>query len=74
MKWAFIDYENVGSLGEVDLSGYERVIGLLGAKQPRLDFTDTQQDEPVNLVVVQVKGSQASNLDFHLACYLGMIF
>ena len=71
MKWAFIDYENVGSLGKVDLSGYERVIVFLGARQPRLDFTDTKYDKPINLVVVQVKDSQANNLDFHLAYYLG---
>ena len=71
MKWAFIDYENVGSLGKVDLPGYERVIVFLGARQPRLDFTDTKYDKPINLVVVQVKDSQANNLDFHLAYYLG---
>src|SRR5690606_8173926 len=71
MKWAFIDYENVGSLGKVDLSSYERVIVFLGAKQPRLDFTDTKYDKPINLVVVQLKATQANNLDFHLAYYLG---
>ena len=71
MKWAFIDYENIGSLGKVDLSSYERVIVFLGAKQPRLDFTDTKYDKPINLVVVQLKVTQANNLDFHLAYYLG---
>jgi len=71
MKWAFIDYENVGSLGKVDLSAYERVIVFLGAKQPKLDFTDKKYDTPINLVVVQLNASQANNLDFHLAYYLG---
>ena len=69
MKWAFIDYENVGSLGKVDLSSYERVIVFLGAKQPRLDFTDTKYDKPINLVVVQLKATQANNLDFHLVSF-----
>ncbi|WP_417512932.1 PIN domain-containing protein [Marinobacter sp.] len=71
MKWAFIDYENVGNLGKVNLSEYERVIVFLGAKQPKLDFTDTKYDEPINIVVVQLKATQANNLDFHLAYYLG---
>lgn len=71
MKWAFIDYENIGSLGKVDLSSYERVIVFLGAKQSRLDFTDAKNDKPLNLVVVQLKAIQANNLDFHLAYYLG---
>lgn len=71
MKWAFIDYENVGNLGKVDLSSYDRVIIFLGAKQPKLDFTDTKYDKPVSMVVVQLKAVGANNLDFHLAYYLG---
>ena len=71
MKWAFVDYENVGSLGKIDLSSYARVIVFLGAKQPKLDFTDSKYDCPINLVVVQLKAVQANNLDFHLAYYLG---
>lgn len=71
MKWAFIGCENVGSLGKVDLSAYERVIVFLGVKQSKLDFTDKKYDTLINLVVVQLKASQANNLDFHLAYYLG---
>ncbi|MFV8570244.1 PIN domain-containing protein [Marinobacter sp. SBS5] len=71
MKWAFIDYENVGNLGKVNLTEYERVIVFLGAKQPKLDFMDTKYDKPINMVVIQLKATQANNLDFHLAYYLG---
>ena len=35
MKWAFIDYENIGSLNKVDLSFYEKIIIFVGAKQKR---------------------------------------
>jgi len=31
------------------------ISGGFGARQPRLDFTDTKYDKPINLVVVQVK-------------------
>lgn len=71
MKWAFIDYENIGNLGKVNLSEYERVVVFLGAKQPKLDFAETKYDKPINMTVVQLKASQANNLDFHLAYYLG---
>lgn len=71
MKWAFIDYENVGCLSKVDLSCYERVIIFLGANQPKLDFGDVRYDKPINLILVQLKATQANNLDFHLSYYLG---
>ncbi|KUJ83589.1 hypothetical protein AWR36_006960 [Microbulbifer flavimaris] len=71
MKWAFIDYENVGGMEKIDLSQYERVIVFLGAKQPKLDFGASKYDSPINLIVVQIKATQANNLDFHLAYYLG---
>ncbi len=47
------------------------MIVFLGAKQPKLDFTQTKYDRPINLLVVQLKAVQANNLDFHLAYYLG---
>lgn len=71
MKWAFIDYENIGTLAKIDMSQYERVTVFMGAKQPRLDFGDKKYDFPLNLQVVQIKASQENNLDFHLAYYLG---
>lgn len=73
MRWAFIDYENIGNLGKIDLSGYERVIVFLGAKQPRLDFANTRYDKPINMLVVHLKETQANNLDFHLAYYMGKL-
>lgn len=38
MKWAFIDYENIGSLEKIDLEIYQRIIIFLGAKQSKIDF------------------------------------
>ncbi|HHF0534535.1 TPA: PIN domain-containing protein [Vibrio alginolyticus] len=71
MKWAFIDYENIGSLGKVDISPYKKVVVFLGAKQSKIDFNESRYDKPIDLVLVQVKASQSNNLDFHLAYYLG---
>jgi len=71
MKWAFIDYENIGCLGKVDLSTYEKVVVFIGAKQPKLDFGSKKYEAPINLVLVQIKATQPNNLDFHLSFYLG---
>ena len=48
MKWAFIDYENIGCLSKVDLSIYDKVIIFVGAKQPKIDFGDKKYESPVN--------------------------
>ncbi|ABM21231.1 conserved hypothetical protein (plasmid) [Marinobacter nauticus VT8] len=45
MKWAFIDYENVGNLRDISLSEYERIIIFLGAQQKKLDFAETKYDK-----------------------------
>ena len=71
MKWAFIDYENVGTLAKIDLSLYERAFVFMGAKQPRLDFGETKYEYPINIQIIQIAISQNNNLDFHLAYYLG---
>lgn len=72
MKWAFIDYENIGCLTKVDLSVYERVIVFAGAKQPKIDFGDKKYESPLNITLIQIKATQANNLDFHLSYYLGL--
>lgn len=72
MKWAFIDYENVGSLAKIDLSLYQKVFVFMGAKQLRLDFGDNRQYSfPINIQIIQIAVTQSNNVDFHLAYYLG---
>lgn len=71
MKWAFIDYENIGCLSKVELSVYAKVILFVGAKQPKIDLGNKKYDKPIDMLMVQLKASQANNLDFHLAYYLG---
>jgi len=71
LKWAFIDYENIGCLSRVDLSIYSKVVLFLGARQPRIDLGEKKYDSPIELVLVQLKATQSNNLDFHLSYYLG---
>jgi len=72
MKWAFIDYENIGSLEKIDLSLYEKVFIFLGSKQPKVDFGSKRYTKPINIMVIQMKTTQPNNLDFHLSYYLGI--
>lgn len=71
MKWAFVDYENIGTLAKIDLSLYQRVFVFMGAKQPRLDFGEKKYEFPIDIQIIQIAISQSNNLDFHLAYYLG---
>lgn len=71
MKWAFVDYENVGCLSKLDLSVYDKVIVFVGAKQNKIDLGNKKYNSPINLVLIQIKEVKANNLDFHLSYYLG---
>lgn len=71
MIWAFVDYENVGSLKCIDLEKYDRVIIFLGAVQSKLNFTDVKADGLLNLTVLKLDKVGKNNLDFHIAYYLG---
>lgn len=71
MKWAFIDYENVGCLGKVDLSQYEKAFVFIGATQSKLSFGETKYVAPIDLTILTLQVTQSNNLDFHLSYYLG---
>jgi len=71
MKWAFIDYENISNLSKIELSDYTKIIIFLGSKQPKIDFGEIKYDFPIEMTVIQLKATQANNLDFHLSYYLG---
>ncbi len=71
MKWAFVDYENIGSLSKVDLSHYSKVILFLGAKQGKVDFGIKKYNKPIEMKIIQLKETNSNNLDFHLSYYLG---
>ena len=74
-KIAFVDYENFGTLKNLDLSPYAYVVVLVGARQ---HLVTLKSDNSCPLMVIKVPdhpGPAAkrpkNNLDFHLAYYLG---
>lgn len=70
MKWAFIDYENIGSLNKVDLSCYEKIIIFVGATQKTINFGDDVYLEPLEITYIKIAEVKKNNLDLHLAYYL----
>ena len=71
MKWAFIDYENIGSLEKIDLEIYQRIIIFLGAKQSKIDFGNKKYSEALDFTIIHLNATSSNNLDFHLSYYLG---
>jgi hypothetical protein len=70
MKWAFVDYENVGNLNRVNLSSYDRVVIFVGAKQNMINFGDDIYSKPIDLTYIKITEVNKNNLDLHLAYYL----
>lgn len=70
-KWAFVDYENVGTLEDLRLSDYERTFVFCGPKDKnvRLGTPPPSGFRRIELMVIGTSG--ANNLDFHLAFHLG---
>jgi hypothetical protein len=71
MTWAFVDYENVGSLEGLTASVYERVFVFCGPKNTRIkvDALPTEGFCPIEVIRVSTTGR--NNLDFHLAFHIG---
>ena len=69
--WAFIDYENIGSLEQIDLLSYEKTFVFLGSNQSTLKLGQKKYAKPVHLELITLKKTKANNLDFHLSFYVG---
>ena len=70
-KWAFVDYENIHSFENIDLSSYSKVIAFLGALQSSISFGSLKYINPIQLEIITLHHSSSNNLDFHLSYYLG---
>ncbi len=71
MSWAFVDYENVGSLEGLNISGYERVFIFCGPNNTRIKVGALPTEEFCCIELIGVATTGANNLDFHLAFHLG---
>ncbi len=71
MKWAFIDYENIGSLEEIIPLGYDKLIIFCGPKNHRIKFGTLPSGSFCSIELVGITTMGPNNLDFHLTFYLG---
>jgi len=71
MVWAFVDYENVGSLESMNLSEYERILVFCGPKNTKIKFGALSSDGFCRIELIGTKTVGPNNLDFHLAFHLG---
>ncbi|MDP9500099.1 PIN domain-containing protein [Bisgaard Taxon 45] len=70
MKYAFIDYENIHSLDNINLNEYEKIYLFLGAQQQSITLSEKFNDQIV-IHLITIKDVAKNNLDFHLAYFLG---
>lgn len=71
MNWAFVDYENVGTLEGLNISDYERVFVFCGPKNTRIKVGALPTEGFCRIELIGVATTGANNLDFHLAFHLG---
>ena len=72
MIWAFVDYENVGSLESLDLEQYQRLIIFCGPRHRKLNLGEIPTSSFCHLELIRMASTGNNNLDFHLTFYLGV--
>ena len=73
MIWAFVDYENTGSLENVNLLEYERIFVFCGPRNNKIKFGVLPSESFCCIEVIGVRTLGSNNLDFHLAFHLGRL-
>lgn len=71
MIWAFVDYENVGSLERLPLKNYDRVIVFFGPNNHHLKFGEIPVGDGCQMQLIKLQTQGKNNLDFHLVFQLG---
>lgn len=71
MIWAFVDYENVGSLEALNVSDYEKLFVFCGPKNTRIKLGTLPSKGFCSIELIGVTTMGANNLDFHIAFHIG---
>ncbi len=71
MIWGFVDYENVGSLKDIEFSTYQKLFIFCGPKNPNIKLGNAVISDFINIQIIKLNTNGANNLDFHIAYYLG---
>jgi hypothetical protein len=71
MIWAFVDYENTGSLEAVNLPDYEKVFVFCGPKNQKIKIGNMPTAGFASIELIGVSTMGPNNLDFIMAFHLG---
>ena len=71
MIWAFVDYENVGSLETLNIFDYERIFVFCGPKNTRIKVGELPTSAFCRIELIGLTTTGSNYLDFHLAFYVG---
>lgn len=71
MNWAFVDYENIGTLEGLNISDFERIFVFCGPKNTKIKIGSLPSDGFCKIEFIGINTTGSNNLDFHLAFYLG---
>lgn len=71
MTWAFVDYENTGSLDGLNFPDYDKVFVFCGPKNQKIQFGSLPTDGFTTIEVIGVSTMGPNNLDFIIAFHLG---
>lgn len=66
MKWAFVDYENVGSLEALKGSDYARILVFCGPKNSKFSLDDVPTAGTCRFALIRVTTVGSNDLDFTL--------
>lgn len=69
--WGFVDYENIGSLKDIEFEKYQRLFIFCGPKNPNIKLGNAVITEFIKIEIIKLQTNGANNLDFHIAYYLG---
>jgi len=69
--WAFIDYENVGTLEGINLALFDKVYIFIGTTQDKIRLGSEKIDLLTEIHLLKLKAVSPDNLDFHISYYLG---
>jgi hypothetical protein len=71
MLWAFVDYENTGSLEALNVSDYDKVFVFCGPKNQKIKFGTLPTSGFTSIEVIGISTMGPNNLDFIIAFHLG---
>lgn len=71
MNWAFVDYENIGTLENLTASDYDRIYVFCGPKNTRVKIGAPPFDRFCRIELIGASTTGSNNLDFILAFHLG---